>query len=383
VNKKFGLALAALGVAWTSEAHAQSAVTLYGLIDAGIMYSNNVASGSSHGPLWQETSGAINGSRFGLRGTEALGNGLNSFFVLENGFNLNSGKLGQDNRLFGRSAYVGLGGDATGSLSVGLQYDSLVDFLRPLSAEAEDFGNTGFAHPFDNDNLVHSFALNNAIKYTSPNYSGLSFGGAYAFSNTTEFAADRAYSLGARYDDGPLTAAAAYMQLDGTSGAAADGALDPDEASANGKGGFVLGAGVQRTLGAGVNYAFGAARLGLVYTQSTFDDSTSFGAADGTVRFDNYEANARYAATPSLSFGVAYTFTDGSVDHTQTYGHHPHWHSVDFQTVYRLSKRTDVYFEALYQQVSGRNYVAFIDGAGGASSTDAQIAATVGVRTRF
>lgn len=65
------------------------------------------------------------------------------------------------------------------------------------------------------------------------------------------------------------------------------------------------------------------------------------------------------------------------------YGRDPQWHSVDLQSVYPLSDQTDVYLEALYQQVSGRNYVAFIEGSRGPSSTGTQVAATVGMRTRF
>lgn len=106
--KNIRFACATAGVLAATAAHAQSSVTLYGLIDAGIMYTNNVASGNSHGGLVQATTGAVNGSRFGVRGTEDLGGGLKALFVLENGFNAENGKLGQDGRLFGRFAYVGL-----------------------------------------------------------------------------------------------------------------------------------------------------------------------------------------------------------------------------------------------------------------------------------
>jgi GBP family porin len=44
---------------------------------------------------------------------------------------------------------------------------------------------------------------------------------------------------------------------------------------------------------------------------------------------------------------------------------------------------SDVYAEGMYQHASGRNYVAFINTAGGASSTGNQVVGTVGMRTRF
>ncbi len=383
--KKFPLAISTLGLLAASAAHAQSSVTLYGLIDAGIMYTNNVASGASHGSLWQATSGNINGSRFGMRGSEDLGDGLKAVFVLEDGFNVQNGKLGQDNRLFGRQAYVGLSSKDYGALTLGRQYDSLVDFVQPLSGTAGTFGDTGFAHPFDNDNLNHSVRMNNAVKYTSDVYSGFKFGGTYAFSNSTNFAADRSYSFGASYNNGPLNVAAGYLQIDGSAGSSASsaGAVDIGESTANGKGGFVLGAAVQRVYGGGLNYAFGPATLGFVYTHSLFEGSTSFGSTGGNVSFDNYEVNGKYALTPALSLGLAYTYTDGHVDDTTTYGADPKWNSVDFQTVYALSKRTDVYFEAMYQHVTGKNYVAFLNTSGGASSTSNQVVTTVGMRTRF
>jgi predicted porin len=366
-------------------AHAQSSVTLYGLIDAGIMYTNNVASGKSSGALWQATSGNVNGSRFGVRGSEDLGGGLHAVFVLENGFNVQNGKLGQDGRMFGRQAYVGLASDQFGSLTLGRQYDSLVDFVAPLSATAGTFGDTGFAHPFDNDNLNHSLRMSNAVKFTSNTYSGLKFGALYAFSNQTDFAVNRAYSFGASYTNGPLAIAAGYLQLNGTQGATASspGAVDLAESTANGKGGFALGADRLRSFGGGINYTFGPATAGFVFTRSEYAGTSSFGSQGGDMSFNNYEVNGKYQLNPAWSLGLAYTFTDGHVSNTTTYGADPKWNQVDAQVVYRLSKRTDLYGEAMYQHASGHNYVAFINTSGGASSTANQVVGTVGLRARF
>ena len=386
MNYKISLAAAAVAATFaTPYAHAQSSVTLYGLIDAGIMYTNNVASGKTSGALWQATSGGINGSRFGVRGSEDLGRGLKAVFVFENGFNVQNGKLGQDGRMFGRQAYVGLSDNRFGTLTLGRQYDSLVDYVAPLSATAGTFGDAGFAHPFDNDNLNHSLRISNAVKYASNDYSGLKFGALYAFSNQTDFAANRVYSFGASYNRGPLAVAAGYLQMNGTAGASASsaGAVDLAESSANGKGGFQLGADRMRSFGGGINYTFGPATAGFVFTRAEYDGSTSFGSMGGDVSFDNYEVNARYALTPRVNLGAAYTYTDGHVDQTATFGADPKWHSVDLQAVYKLSKRTDLYVEAMYQHASGHNYVAMLNTAGGASSTANQVVATAGMRARF
>jgi general bacterial porin, GBP family len=66
-----------------------------------------------------------------------------------------------------------------------------------------------------------------------------------------------------------------------------------------------------------------------------------------------------------------------------TFGADPKWNQVNAQAVYSLTKRADVYVEAMYQHVTGKNFVAFINTAGGASGTGNQVVGTVGMRTRF
>jgi Outer membrane protein (porin) len=382
--KKISAAVAAFAGLAATAANAQSSVTLYGLIDAGVMYTNNVKKGGTQGALIQATSGNINGSRFGLRGGEDLGGGMKAIFVLEDGYNVQNGKLGQNNRMFGRQAFAGLSSTQFGTLTLGRQYDSLVDFVAPLSGTAGTFGDTGFAHPFDNDNLNHSVRMSNAIKYTSVNYGGLTFGGLYAFSNNTGFAINRAYSAGVSYSNGPFKAAAGYLQINGSNSTTnTGGAVDLAESTANGTGGFQLGADVQRTAGAALSYGFGPVTTGFVYTHSQFENTASFGATHGSMRFDNFEVNGKYAVTPALSLGASYTYTNAHVGGTSTFGSDPKWNQVNLQAVYALSRRTDVYAEAMVQHVSGEGYTAFINTAGGASSTGNQVVGTVGLRTRF
>src|SRR5260370_36937450 len=101
--KKALLALAGLGT-FAGVAHAQSSVTLYGIVDAGFVYNNN----SGGHKLYETRAGNLQGDRWGLRGTEDLGGGLKALFVLENGFNAFNGTLGQKGDEYGRQAYVGL-----------------------------------------------------------------------------------------------------------------------------------------------------------------------------------------------------------------------------------------------------------------------------------
>ena len=85
-----------------SAPHAQSSVTLYGLIDAGITYSNKVATTGGHDKLVKYGDGVASGSRWGIRGTEDLGGGLKALFVLENGFSSGDGSIGAARSSAGR-----------------------------------------------------------------------------------------------------------------------------------------------------------------------------------------------------------------------------------------------------------------------------------------
>ncbi|CAG9222069.1 MULTISPECIES: porin [Paraburkholderia] len=360
-------------------AHAQSSVTLYGLIDAGITYTNN-----QHGQKnVQATSGDVNGSRWGVKGGEDLGGGLRAIFTLENGFNIQNGQLGQGGRMFGRQAFVGLSDNKYGTVTLGRQYDSVVDYLGPLALTGTQYGGTHFAHPYDNDNLDNSFRVSNSVKYQSLDYAGLKFGGLYGFSNQAGgFSSNRAYSVGLSYNYGPLNAAAGYLQLNNAGSTFSGGAVSDDA---------TFSASVQRTFGGGLNYAFGPAVAGLVITQTNLTAPTGIGAyasgtskgvalSGGNARFTNYEVNGRYNVTPVLALIGAYTFTDARLA-----GVSPKYNQVSLRTDYSLSKRTDVYLEGVYQHVGGTGnsgITADITGLS-ASSTNSQVAATIGLRTRF
>jgi predicted porin len=109
-------AFAVLG-AFAGLAHAQSSVTLYGVVDAGFLYSNNIGGQK----LYETSSGNVNGSHWGLRGFEDLGGGLKALFVLENGFNVFNSRLGQGGDEFSRQAFVGLSSTTLGAVTLGRQ----------------------------------------------------------------------------------------------------------------------------------------------------------------------------------------------------------------------------------------------------------------------
>jgi predicted porin len=386
---KKSLMAAALTAGYALSAHAQSSVTLYGVIDAGLVYTNNQGGHSN----FQQISSATENTVFGLKGSEDLGAGLHAIFKLENGFNLNNGTLFNGGDAFGEQAYVGIQSDQFGSVLLGRQFDSVNDYLGPLAAAGNGYGGNLSAHPFNNDDLAaDSLSLNNTVKYTSISYGGLTFGGAYSFSNNSNgFSNNRAYGFGTSYTRGPLNLAAAYLQMNNAGGGTLG--TNPNGAIALGDGSADFVAARQRIWGVGGNYAFGPATVGLLWTHSQIDDMASVFAGgagnvplNGGLRLDNYEVNTHYAVTSALSVAGAYTFTDGSYS-TGGSSSSPRWHEVTLQTDYSLSKRTDLYVEGIYEHVSGGPQGSILSSASintlSPSSTNSQVAVTLGMKHTF
>jgi GBP family porin len=388
VNKTL-LTLAVSG-AFAVSAHAQTSVTLYGLIDTGIVYTNNQGGHTN----WQMGTSSTQNTVFGLKGSEDLGGGLHAVFKLEQGFNLNNGSQAFAGDGFGSQAWVGLQSDPYGTITFGRQFDVLNDLLGPISAETNTWGGNIAAHPFENDNLAaDSVVINNTVKYVSPTIAGITGEAMYSFSNEAGgFANNRAYGFSASFSQGPLNLAAGYLQFNnaggGVIGTNPNGAIAVKDGSAN----FV--AERQRIWGAGGNYTFGPAIVGLVWSHTQIDNMASvislgtgsYLPLSGTLRLDNFEVNAKYAITPALSVSAAYTFTDGAYSDGATNAT-PAWNTVMLQTDYSLSKRTDVYIEGVYQNVHGAPAGTVLGDAMintlSPSSTGTQVAVTVGLRHAF
>ncbi|MGB8418908.1 porin [Paraburkholderia sp.] len=380
---KKGILIAGLlsGIAGT--ANAQTNITLYGVVDMGLDYTNNDGGKS----VVKLESGYAQGSRFGFKGNEDLGGGLSAVFQLENGFNASTGAFGEGGLLFGRQAFVGLSSKTAGTVTLGRQYDSVIDYVSGLTANGNWAGYL-FAHPLDNDNTDYSFHINNSLKYTSPTIAGFTFGGVYGFGQTAgDSTRNSAYSLGASYANGPLSAGLAYVNLT-SPGSTASGAVTPIDVN------FFTGK--QKTFGAGINYAIGATTLGFVYTHTNLTNPTSseyigsLAPAVGTLtslKFNNYEINAKYQFTPAFYAGAMFTYTQAR--YATTVGTtKPKWSTFGLMADYNFSKRTDVYVQGIYQKVSGDMTGstlddAYIPGAGGISDNEKQVVLRVALRQLF
>ena len=361
--KKSLLALAAMGM-FAGAAHAQSTVTLYGIVDVGILYTSNVNTAAGGKSAWQMANGNESGSRWGLTGAEDLGGGLKAIFKLENGFNPSNGSLGQGGREFGRQAYVGLSGNSFGSFTLGRQYNAIQDYIAPLDVASTLTQYT--THPFDNDNLNNTFRTDNSVKYVTPTLGGFQAEALYGFSNQTGFANDRTYSLGATFGAGPLNIAAAYayVQNPNIAGGAVTGTLAATRVN---------------QWGLGATYAVGPATVGLLYTGSLYSGSTVAvsNAAGGTIHFNNYEGSFRFRLTPALVLAVGETYTG-----VRQAGVSGHFWQTNLGADYNLSKRTDVYLTGIYQK-STSNMHAAIDASAGTASGQSQTAVVAGIRHKF
>ncbi|MGB8416915.1 porin [Paraburkholderia sp.] len=398
----------ALIMTWSGLAAAQSSVTLYGVIDYGINFVNDAqtpssgANGRTGGKQWNMSSSIMRGDRIGFKGSEDLGGGYKALFVLENGFDVGTGKFQQGGTFFGRQAYVGLG-NRYGSLTFGRQYDEMVDYLGLLqgSPGVGAFGD----HPGDVDNTGNDWRVNNSVKFTSQSYNGFQFSALYGFGGTAgNFANNSVRSFGASYAYGGLVVAAAYLNVNNPNqsfygnnqnSSATGNNLGPVTGVTSNP--IIAGFASARTLetyGAAARYSTGGLLFGLQYTNIKFKDlnnpeSGSLALTNplgysGSTHFNNYNAYATYYVTPALSLNISYDFLiGGRIDNKGQAS----YNMLNAAVQYFLSKRTLVYVVASGQKASGtdstgQSAVASME-AVTPSNSNRQIVVRVGISHSF
>lgn len=204
--KKTLAALAVLG-AFAGTALAAD-VTLYGIVDEGFNYTHlNPAAGTTSNTFTLD-SGINMGSRFGLKGAEDLGNGYKVGFVLENGFNADSGTLAADGTLFNREAQVYVAG-SFGKLSFGR--------LGILVGGTGTYGLIGGVSPLGtsfgaytaqvNSVMASAFGsrVDNSVVYQSPTFAGVTAYAQYSFGTKIDDTQVEGQSSANRYLAGGLT----------------------------------------------------------------------------------------------------------------------------------------------------------------------------------
>ncbi len=396
------LAFAALGLGLTATAaQAQSSVTLYGTVDAGVVYSTNQQTtradgATSGGHAVQMSGGNLVPSRWGLMGSEDLGGALKAMFQLENQFLTGNGAMLQGGALFSRQAWVGLRDERIGTLSLGRQYDSYSDFLG-VYASSNNWSTLYGSHFGDVDNLNEAFNFNNAVKFTSADFNGFTFGGTFSLGGQAgNFPARRGYAAALAYTRGPLSLSAGYMALNNPLDAALGGQAgyigDFSCANADAQYCALQDARSMKAYGAGGSIALGQATVALVYTHTRLGRSAYFagaGTPDGRdVSFDIAELNTTYAPSPFWNLGVAYIFNNAKPSGEAA----TRFHQLNLGANYLLSKRTALYAVGIAQLASGGGLSAAPAAGGTAyaqipnlvnSNSNRQLAVMAGIRTNF
>ncbi len=356
------LAMVIFGVA-TGDAFAQSNVTLYGNVSDGIGFVNNVGGGKRY----MADDGNFIPNLFGVTGTEDLGGSLHAVFKLASVFSLGTGALIVPDQLFKFESYVGLRSDTYGKLTFGNQTTFNFDLLGPISNQWAA-GTFFAAHPGNIDELANTFQFQNAIKYTSIDYKGLSFGAMLGLGNQAgNFAKGRNYGFGLHYVNGPVVLAATYSSennrfLEGASYVGLPELLGtpvtPD---------IALVADNVKNIGVGGSYQLGQVRLRALFTQSRL----SGGGESENVNSLDLGANWQVTTANSINCGVGVSRLAGG-----------QWITFVLNDVYSLSKSTSLYATMDYQRASGPGAVASLTGAGQASGPN-QFGMAVGIQHFF
>ncbi|WP_373376305.1 porin [Cupriavidus nantongensis] len=348
------LVLATAGALVSGNSHAQSGVTLYGVADMNVEFVNHLgavptaANGFDPGPAkhaYRMNSGGVSGSRWGLRGAEAIGGGMKAMFVLESGFNLDTGTT-QQNRFFGRQAYVGLQSQY-GQLSLGRQYTALFEAMAnfvPASYSTQYEPVVAMAGP--------NFREDNAVKYSAAfgpvaMLAHWSFGTGVALPPTVgapiilggngevpgSFRRDTAYGAGLVYNGGGFSSAIAYDQFNPT--------IAPAAAPGN------AGNGTIRKVAVAASYTVGPAKImaGYRWGQNKNQNGAVF------FRDDFYWIGGNYQVTPSIALTLEYNYDNVRNQFGNANAANP-W-QISLLANYALSKRTDLYLTTAYARHAG------------------------------
>jgi len=339
--KKSLLAIAVLG-AFSTVASAQSSVTLYGRIDQNVTYQDpgkNVAAASGRlgKGVTKMNDGGVNGfggSRWGLRGSEDLGEGLRAYFVLESSISGDTGAGGgstvSGSSFFNRQAYVAIGSKTLGDIRLGRQETITRELdLRVFDATGENEMSIVEAVA-TNRPLFQNFGtrIDNAVSYRSPiigGFQGIATLGLSedlkSSSTATPPVVSKAaeyHGLGLVFGQGPFNAALSYEEYSG---------------------GVVSGS-YNKVATVGANYDLGVA---VVY--AAYQNTSDFGPQLAATTFSkgtDHEAYNLGVKVPYGNFTFKAQFTGSTIDRTgglkdldqEKYG---------LSAAYAFSKRTTVY----------------------------------------
>jgi len=326
MKKILALALGGLAIP-AAFAQTTSSVTLYGIVDGGVARVSNIGGASS----WQQRSGSLYTSRFGLRGSEDLGGGLKANFNLESGIAADTGTV--SGPFFGRQSWVGLSSASLGDVMLGRMLPTIND-LFITSLQASYFGNpaaaidgaaTGAGSSAARfNNMLGGTRVDNVLKYQTPSLSGFKLHAMTAFGEVPgSSSAGRMLSLGGSYTNENFETGLVYH-----------------ERQCGGVGGCTAGQDKDKIVGLGAAYKNSGARYAILYTRQK--NALNVQGADADVI--SLLARVPYNA---WIFSAGLQFLNDKTALNQDV------RQLNLAANYLLSKRTQLY--VLYAQQSVKN----------------------------
>ena len=368
------LAAAALLGAYAGSAVAAD-VTLYGVVDYGLQYTHVDSDKANTDAVdnFQLSSGNQSGARFGLKGSEDLGNGVKAGFHLENGFSADTGSLAQNSRLFGREARLFVNG-AFGEVAFGR--------MGTLGSANGTYGLLGNLSPFGaswvgaveySTYYVGGIRADNTVTYKTPTFAGVTVYAQYSFETNTKqeenldategkASANRYYALGATYKAAGFDLAAV---VDSYNWSSTFTKKDAD-----------LDDGLSVTLGGSYDFEVAKVFLSGQYFDNMIgndksqpnSDPVDAGKSDSFYSFSSYFDNQNPIEGYALQAGVSAPVAGGTAMFAVSYTDAEEANSeanqakIEFKRIgtsvgytYSLSKRTNLYGVAAYYRDSVKN----------------------------
>lgn len=351
------------GLCMMGSAQAQSSVTLFGTLDAGITYVSNEG---GHGNL--KFDDGINVPNYlGITGSEDLGGGTRATFKLVGEFILGNGSILPGEGLFGQEAYVGLENTRYGTIRFGEQHNFMTEALLLTGTDGVLYGG-GFYNfrngPFDKLAIpenptgamswdrMNGVPVNNAVKYISPTFGGFSFGAVYGFGNVAgSISQNNEYNFCVMYRNGGLSGGAAYMSQRYSGSEAGNPQIRIEN------------------WGAGLRYMVGSVGFNGLFTtvKNKFTGAAAYMGEVGTT----------WQPSPFWLLLADYMYMKGNGELNNN-----HAHQVTAAVTYFLSKRTSIYAEGVYQRANS-GAQAQINYVFTQSSSPSQAIARLGVTMLF
>ena len=395
--KKTLAAVAVLG-AFAGSALAAD-VQLYGIVDTGVGYNHIDADGfGQDADKFGMKSGQASGSRWGIKGTEDLGNGLTVGFILENGFTSDDGvdsepMFNRESSLFIEGGFGKFAMGRIGSINNGQSSWAKVGMISAFGTS--DWG--GYSAQVGNI-MATAGQWDNMIAYQTPSFAGFKLYAQYSMGKKVtdeytdqyhvdhevslgeenESSSDRYYAIGATYNNGPFAAYFAVDSMNYSSAYVTDnkgtiGYQDTDDS-------------LTVTLGGSYDFEVVKVYLGAQYFDEVKLDS--MGGVIKAVKASGYDTMVKgYAVSLSADaplwggkgmIGFGYTDAESADSEISTEA------DVDLQRYvvslgydYSFSKRTDVYAVASWMMDSYENKAVAKDGDPSACTL------YVGLRHRF